>query len=150
MLDKQNTDYSDDRARALGVVLEQLVRSLYPERSPGSLQPLQWSILRYFSSAPEESTTVSDAARFLGVSHAPVSRAIQTLVEKTMLEKADNPEDRRGSRYVLTSVGKAKIKTDPYFALTEAMSGLTDTNAVQFEQTLRQVALNLALNKECK
>lgn len=148
MLDKSKSEYSDDRARALGIVLEQLVRSLYPERSPGSLQPLQWSILRYFSTAAPENSTVSDAARFLGLSHAPVSRAIQTLVDKKMLEKVDNPEDRRGSRYVLSQVGKTTVDSDPYFALTHAMSGLSETRVVQFEQTLRQVALNIALKKD--
>ena len=148
MMIKEQPAYSEERAKALGIVLERLVRLLYPQRAPGSLQPLQWSILRFFTTADEQTATVSDAARYLGLSHAPVSRAVQTLLTKRMLEKVENPEDRRGSIYHLSENGRETIKSDPFFVLVEAMDTIEMDRANTFEQTMLQVVLHIALKKD--
>jgi DNA-binding MarR family transcriptional regulator len=143
-------EYPAEKAIALGVILEKLVRSLYPSRAPGALQPLQWSMLRYFAQCSPERATIGLAARFVGLNHAPVSRTVQTLISKGLLVQQTNPEDRRGKSYRLTTEGQTTLECDPLLNLRNATSVLSVDDLEKFERNLRQITLELAMEKDAQ
>lgn len=127
-----------------GILLEQIVRQLYPERAPGALQPLQWSILRFVHRQPSGDATVSATARFIGISHAPISRSIATLCKKGFLQSKKNKTDRRSAIYTLTSQGKQTMDADPFLRLGPGIESLSGHDRAQFMRQLRQVLIELA------
>ena len=70
----------DSRAFASAVLLEKIFRNAYENRRSSEVQPLQWSIMRYLVHASEDRRTVVWLASFLGMTHAPVARAVMEAV----------------------------------------------------------------------
>jgi len=133
---------------ATSVVLENIVRMAYSERAPGHVQPLQWAIIRYLATCEDEFATVGFAARFLGLSHSPVSRSIETLRQKGFIDRHPHPYDGRGSIYKLTDVGKGFIVKDPLGHLALAIDGLPDPLKSKFQLALENIMTNIASKGE--
>lgn len=127
---------------AAAMLLERIVRDSYPDRGSREIQPLQWSIIRYVSQTPEYRCTMSWIARFLGLTHAPVVRAINSLVAKGLMAQSPNPEDARSNILKLTEVGRAAATKDPLFAIVERIRLLPEEDRVHFRRALRMVAMN--------
>ncbi len=56
--------------------------------------------------------TIADLARFRGVSHQAVSRAVAELERLGLVERAVNPHDARGYVLALSDAGRAAVETD--------------------------------------
>ncbi|MEM7720732.1 MAG: MarR family transcriptional regulator [Pseudomonadota bacterium] len=121
---------------------------LYPERAPGALQPLQWSILRFLEHRAPEEATVSAVARFIGISHAPVSRSIQTLCKKGLLSPIKCGTSRRSNAYALTPEGARMMQADPFLRLKAGFSHLDEKSRAEFERQLRHIVISLAKENE--
>ncbi len=141
---------TNDRARLIstGILFEQIVRMLYPERAPGALQPLQWSILRFLNEQAPEEATVSAAAHFIGISHAPVSRSIQTLCKKGLLESIEHGTSGRRRVFALTPEGVRMMKSDPFLRLAAGFSRLDEKSRTELERQLRHLVVSLAKENE--
>ena len=113
-----------DMAQAL--LLEQLVRLIYPERSPQDMHPGQWAALRYLGRANREACTVVGLARYLGITQGPASRAIGALERKTLIAGERDSQDRRVIRLTLTEAGEALLLQDPIERLATLIGGLSD------------------------
>jgi DNA-binding MarR family transcriptional regulator len=88
-------------ALALTDVLEDhLLRNV----AAGQLTPAQMKVLKLVSRAKEPS--VGNVANFLGVSSAAASKAIDRLVRRGFLERAEGKEDRRSSELAVTPAGR--------------------------------------------
>lgn len=129
---------------ATSVILENIVRMAYDERAPGHVQPLQWAIIRYLASCENEFATVGFAARFLGLSHSPVSRSIETLRKKGLVEPHAHPFDGRGSVYKLTNAGEEFAIKDPLGRLALAIDGLPDALKSEFQLAVENIMTNVA------
>ncbi|MGC5168832.1 MarR family winged helix-turn-helix transcriptional regulator [Luteimicrobium sp. DT211] len=56
--------------------------------------------------------TIADLARFRGVSHQAVSRAVAELERAGLVARAVNPHDARGYVLALADAGRAAVETD--------------------------------------
>lgn len=127
---------------AAAMLLEKIVRDAYPSTVSSEIQPLQWSILRYVAQSPEHRCTMSWIKRFLGLTHAPVVRAINTLVQKGFLAQIPNPEDARSNILVLTPSGRKILDADPLLSIVERIQTLSNDDRSQFRKYVRSLAIN--------
>lgn len=129
---------------AISVILENIIRTAYSERAPGHVQPLQWAIIRYLASCENEFATVGFAARFLGLSHSPVSRSIETLRKKGLVESRPHPFDGRGSIFTLTNAGEEFAVKDPLGSLALVIDGLPEALKSEFQLAVEYIVTNIA------
>lgn len=106
-------------------LLEQTARAVYEARGPKAIHAGQWAVLRYLAKAGRQARTVGGVATYLGVTHAPASRAVASLARKDYVTVKPDPEDRRVRRVELTEAGRALLSQDPVHKLTDAIGALS-------------------------
>ncbi len=88
-----------------------------------------------------ESTTVSEIGDMMGITNAAASQAVDRLVGLGMIERTEDPEDRRTKRLALTQTGRATIEKG-IEVRSQWVEGITDDlNPEQQEMIIS--ALNL-------
>jgi DNA-binding MarR family transcriptional regulator len=123
-------------ASAVARLLEQTARAIYESRGPRAIHAGQWAVLRYLARASKQGRTVGGVATYLGVTHAPASRAVASLARKNYVTVKADTEDRRVRRIELTPAGKALLAHDPVHRLTTAIEGMTDSKQKDLAATL--------------
>jgi DNA-binding MarR family transcriptional regulator len=126
---------------AAAMLMEKLVRDTYAMKGSSEIQPLQWSILRYLASVVDQGCTMSKISGFLGVTHAPVVRAINTLVRRGLVRQDANPMDARSKLLSLTPKGIAKMAQDPILRLVKNMESQPKREREQFKKFVRNLVL---------
>lgn len=137
---RENNDRRSNLAAAL--LLESIVRRIYTERGSCEIQPLQWSILRYLDGASGTGCTMTKIRSFLGVTHAPVVRAINTLSRRGLVRQKANPEDARSKLLSLTPKGIAKLKSDPILSVVEYLEAQPEFEREMFKRFVRDMVLS--------
>lgn len=115
-------------ASVVARLLEQTARAIYDARGPRAIHAGQWAVLRYLARAGRQARTVGGVATYLGVTHAPASRAVAALARKNFVTVRADTEDRRVRRIDLTSAGRALLEHDPVHRLTAAIEELPHDN----------------------
>jgi len=131
-------------ASVVARLLEQTARAVYDARGPKAIHAGQWAVLRYLARAGRQARTVGGVATYLGVTHAPASRAVSSLARKDLVTVRADPEDRRVRRIDLTAAGKALLEHDPVHRLTAAIEGLTSDKQKELAVTLETLYGRLA------
>lgn len=117
-------------------LLEQTARAIYESRGPKAIHAGQWAVLRYLARAGRQARTVGGVATYLGVTHAPASRAVASLARKDYVTVKADPEDRRVRRVDLTPAGRALLERDPVHKLTAAIEDLSSDKRKDLATTL--------------
>lgn len=120
-------------------LLEQTARAVYESRGPRAIHPGQWAVLRYLARAGRQARTVGGVAEYLGVTHAPASRAVAALARKNLVTVKADPEDRRVRRIDLTAAGRSLLDHDPVHRLSNAIDELPADRQREFATTLEAV-----------
>lgn len=123
-------------ASVVARLLEQTARAVYDARGPRAIHAGQWAVLRYLARAGRQSRTVGGVATYLGVTHAPASRAVSSLARKDLVTVRADPEDRRVRRIDLTPAGRALLDHDPVHRLTAAIQDLSSEKQKELATTL--------------
>lgn len=129
----------DSRAFASAVLLEKIVRGAYEKRRSSEVQPLQWSIMRYLSMADDNRRTIVWIASFLGMTHAPIVRAVKTLQRRNYVQLEINPADGRSRIVRLSPEGVQQLKADPLLAVAERIDMLEEDNKRALISAVRQL-----------
>lgn len=141
---KSDMQKPDRAAMASALLLEQMIRLVYPERGPQDMHPGQWAALRYFSRANPEASTVAGLARYLGVTLGPASRAVSALTRKGLVKGERDPSDKRSIRLSLTREGADLIVQDPLKRLGGQIATLPDDQRRAIVEGVRQIFAGLA------
>lgn len=131
-----------DSNLAAAVLIERVIRSAYAARRSEDVQPLQWSILRYLGKSPDKSRSLASVAQYVGVTPAPASRAVQTLQNRGLVSKCQNPENLRATSISITSKGLGVLEEDPLLRIASALSKLPEAKNRDFLRTLRDLVLH--------
>lgn len=123
-------------ASVVARLLEQTARAVYDARGPRAIHAGQWAVLRYLARAGRQARTVGGVATYLGVTHAPASRAVSSLARKDLVAVRADPEDRRVRRIDLTPAGRALLEHDPVHRLTAAIEDLSSDKQKDLAITL--------------
>lgn len=148
MDDLSRNSQLDSRAFASAVLLEKVIRDAYDKRRSTEVQPLQWSIMRYLSMASAERCTIVWIASFLGVTHAPVVRAVKTLTQRNFVQQQDNPADGRSKIICLTEVGLNQLNADPLLQIAERIDELAEHERNILISAIRQLMSQGGSGKE--
>jgi DNA-binding MarR family transcriptional regulator len=123
-VEKTEGEYRSMDASVVARLLEQTARAIYDARGPRAIHAGQWAVLRYLARAGRQARTVGGVATYLGVTHAPASRAVAALARKNFVTVRADAEDRRVRRIDLTASGRALLEHDPVHRLTAAIEEL--------------------------
>lgn len=123
-------------ASVVARLLEQTARAVYDARGPRAIHAGQWAVLRYLARAGRQARTVGGVATYLGVTHAPASRAVSSLARKDLVTVRADPEDRRVRRIDLMPAGRALLEHDPVHRLTAAIEDLSSDKQKDLAITL--------------
>lgn len=124
------------------VLLERFVRDIYPAKHSSAIQPLQWSILRYLARMPYDRCEVRWIAQFLGLTRAPVTRAVATLEDRNFVSQETSSQDARTKTITLTDLGIATLASDPIMDAADRIRALPEIDQAQFINSVRSLALN--------
>jgi len=96
--------------------------------------------------AQTEGHTISDVAAFLGVSNAAASKAVDRLVRRGLLRRAEAEADRRAVELSLTEEGKSILVT--YHAITrkalqDLFGGLSEKELQETSRLLDRLSVNI-------
>lgn len=130
-------------ASVVARLLEQTARAIYEARGPKAIHAGQWAVLRYLARAGRQARTVGGVATYLGVTHAPASRAVASLARKDYVAVKADAEDRRVRRIDLTPAGRALLEHDPVHRLTSAIENLSDEKQRELAATLEALYSSL-------
>lgn len=104
----------DDLIRALEATIPRYLRTLRRaiERAegPGRLTMAQVRCLQAIAASPNGETLTSKLARHMGVSAPSISSMIDGLVERALVERRPNPDNRRQVRLLMTPEGGALLR----------------------------------------
>ena len=126
---------------AAAVLIEQMIRDAYSDRAPGQMRPLQWSILRCLARSEPTVKTQSWIARFLGITAAPVSRAVHTLERRGLVTLRRRPEDARQTEVVLTDEGITTLGDDPILKIARRFARLSEEDKKRLKRLIAALAL---------
>ena len=138
-------------------LFEQASRLIHGARFAGGLTPAQWTALRYFAEAPPFQRTMASLARFQGLTLAPITRTVRTLMEKGLVDRHPNPRSKRADLIIVNKSGRqmlgqnpraqiaeviAKVPTEDREVLVRSMrtilDGLLELGLPQFDESLLQ------------
>ncbi|MBK5922335.1 hypothetical protein CCR90_00805 [Rhodovulum sulfidophilum] len=129
---------------AAAVLMERIVRGAYDTRNSSEIQPLQWSILRYLDGFAEDRCTLTLITSFLGLTHAPVSRAVRTMRDRGLVRQRSHPRDARSAIILLTDAGRSALELDPIRKIALLLGTLPDADRSAIKRALRSIAIELA------
>ena len=134
-------DVDDKQLIASIILLERFVRDIYPSRESSAIQPLQWSIIRYLARMPADQSEVRVIAKFLGLTRAPVTRAVAKLESRDLVCQRSNADDARTKTIYLTASGKTALEYDPVIDAVARVRTLPVDMQREFINSVRSIAL---------
>jgi MarR family transcriptional regulator for hemolysin len=139
----------DVRKRAIGRKLTVISRQLWQQFDQNvqtsGVSRAKWGLIAAVSRMP--GTTQRAIAAMLQVTEVTAGRMIDRLCEDGLLERRENPQDRRGYRVYLTPAAKPLLdRIGEAAAIYEAgaFAGLSDEDLERLEQLLDIIARNIA------
>lgn len=141
----QDAEFKSDLAAAL--LIEKIIRETYASARSSDIQPLQWSILRYVERTPAQDCAASRIAAYLGLTHAPVVRAVKTLVKRGLIKQERNPRDARSNILSLTELGYETLTADPILKVVERLQRLPEGERELFKRLVRSLSITPEQNE---
>ncbi|WP_414898688.1 MarR family winged helix-turn-helix transcriptional regulator [Rhodovulum sp. YEN HP10] len=129
---------------AAAVLMERIVRGAYETKNSSEIQPLQWSILRYLDRCAEDRCTLTLITGFLGLTHAPVSRAVRTMRDRGLVRQRSHPRDARSTIISLTDAGRDALELDPIRKIALLVCTLPDADRSAIKRALRSISVDLS------
>ncbi len=126
---------------AAAILLDSLISEAYADRGPGQISRLQWSLLRCLARTYPKEKTPTWLARFVGVSLSPVSRALNSLHNRGLIERCKCHVDSRQINIKLTEVGCETLKSDPLGALARSISKLPKEQRLNLKQSIQSISV---------
>ena len=103
-------------------LFEQASRLIHGARFAEGLTPAQWTALRYFAEAPPFQRTMASLARFQGLTLAPVTRTVRTLMDKKLVDRHPNPRSKRADLIIVNKAGRQMLNQNPRAQIAEVIA----------------------------
>lgn len=137
------------RKRAIGRKLTVIARQLWQQFDQNMLSSgvsrAKWGLIAAVSRSP--GATQRAIAAMLQVTEVTAGRMVDRLCEDGLLERRENPQDRRGYCVYLTPAAKPlldRIGVAATIYEASAFAGFSDDDLVRFEALLDVIAGNIA------
>lgn len=136
------------RHKATALLIEKIARNMYQNRAPGEMLPLQWSILRSFERSEAGISTVSWIAKHLGLTHAPISRAVSTLVGRDLIAARPDSTDGRKTNLCLTDKGREVLLSDPILVIATLLDRVDESDYAGLSRALEALLIGMERSRE--
>jgi DNA-binding MarR family transcriptional regulator len=146
---KSTAPPADGRKRAIGRKLTVISRQLWQQfdqnvQSSG-VSRAKWGLIAAVSRSP--GATQRAIANMLQVTEVTAGRMVDRLCEDGLLERRENPQDRRGYCVYLTPAARPvldRIGAAAAIYEAQAFAGLSDDDLARLETLLDTIARNIA------
>ena len=118
-------------------------KGLADELEPFGIAPAQWAILEMCYRG--EANTPSGLSRVIPVDTAAISRHLDKLKDKGLVQRRRSPRDRRSVRVELTEAGRAlvpKLAPRVHANNTKFLTGITDDETNALTSIIRKMLKN--------
>ena len=132
----------NNTVRSTAEVLSYVSHKIYLAGFSHGLKPAQWVALRYFSAINPTASTVTDFARQIGCTKGTASRTVNHLIRRGLLQKRDNPADKRSHFLEMTENGTAYLQRDPIELLEADLYKLSEEDRVTLQTALVRLLAN--------
>ncbi len=122
-------------------LLSRLSRLINHEGHAQGLKPAQWDALRYLAQANRFSRSPGALTAYLGATKGTISQTVISLEKKGLVEKTQDPKDKRAVGLELTSAGKALAKEDALLPFQAMIADLTSNEQKEIEAALETLLL---------
>ena len=112
----------DVTPEAIAGMFEQASRLVHGARFAGGLTPAQWTALKYFAEAPPFQKTMASLARFQGLTLAPITRTVRTLMDKGLVDRHPNPRSKRADLIIVNKAGRQMLGQNPRAQIAEVVA----------------------------
>ena len=112
--------------------------------------PLSLSQIVVLSSIPALGTTMSSLSLRIGVDNSTLTRLINVLENKELVQKTSNPDDKRSTIIVLTKLGEKNVKmieTNINRFSEHVVSSFSSSDRNAMKETLNKLHWHLAKHK---
>jgi DNA-binding MarR family transcriptional regulator len=135
--------------RSLRSVMEEFMFLQVEITRSSGLMVYQYALMRYLrANGPQRLT---DLSRFLHVRNPTVTGIIDTLQNRELVSREDDPADRRASRVFLNPQGIAlldEIEEKIISSVSEAIAGIDESSAARMCAFLDRIASSLRASAE--
>lgn len=151
MLSLSKSKWQKSQAEVIGYKLHKLASAAdrkVDQRIQDKYGVSQSQFLILFGAAGEWQPTQCAVARFLNLTQAAVSRQIDNLVERGLITRLENSENRREHLLTITASGQdvlTKVKTEVQAEYTDMLSDVSASELKVFEEVLSKL-----LGKVCE
>ncbi|MFD2205982.1 MarR family winged helix-turn-helix transcriptional regulator [Kiloniella antarctica] len=122
-------------------LLSRLSRLVNHEGHAAGLKPAQWDALRYLAQANRFSRNPGALTAYLGATKGTISQTLMSLEKKGLVEKKQDPNDKRSVGLDLTTAGKTLAKEDALRPFENVVAHLPTDDQKAIEEALEKILL---------
>jgi DNA-binding MarR family transcriptional regulator len=130
---------------AVADVLEHIGRRMQKLGYSESLNPAQWTLLRFVANANPSTRTPTGFARFHLTTKNAAAQTIDALLRKKLIRSTAHPHDQRAKLLELTPKGYRILQHDPRNSLVAALEKLPESDLHQLARLASTLAHDLYL-----
>lgn len=128
---------------AVADVIEHIGRRLQSLAYSESLNPAQWTLLRFLARSNPSARTPTGFARFHMTTKSAATQTIEALLRKNLIRCGPHPHDQRAKLLELTPEGLRALQRDPMNDLVSALETLPEADLHELARLLSALAQDL-------
>ena len=128
-------------AEAIAELMLQVARKVEAEANASGLKPAQWAALRYLAKAAPSGRTNNAFARYHQTTTGTVTLTLKALVDKGLLRRKSDPDDKRLVRFDVTPEGEQCLESDPFRNLVHAIADLSPDQRAHLTEALTDLLI---------
>ena len=132
---------------ATAILLEKIVQSAYSKEYVRDIPQLQWSILRCLQQMPPDQCEVLPIARYLDAPRPAIRRGLRRLSLHGFVKRANKEENKRVTKFTLTSSGVATLQHDPMLTVAGYIELLPPGERERFRRSVQSIGIRLFLDR---
>jgi DNA-binding MarR family transcriptional regulator len=130
---------------AVADVIEHIGRRMQKLAYSESLNPAQWTLLRFLAHSNPSARTPTGFARFHLTTKNAAGQTIDALLRKKLIRSSAHPHDQRAKLLELTPAGFRVLQRDPRNVLVAALEGLPEADLHHLARLATALAHDLYL-----
>jgi DNA-binding MarR family transcriptional regulator len=130
---------------AVADVVEHIGRRLQKLAYSESLNPAQWTLLRFLARSNPSARTPSGFARFHLTTKSAATQTIDALLRKKLIRTGTHPHDQRAKLLELTPKGYRVLRSDPRNILVTVLEKLPEADLLHLARLTSALAHDLYL-----
>ena len=126
---------------AIALLMAKVVTDMHADGRTTTVQPLQWSILRFLTHATNVPKDLKSIASYLATTTSSVDQEVNKLERLGLVERGSDPQIDRSAQIEITEDGKVALAEDPIQKMARKIGALTENEREGLAKALRKLLL---------